>query len=633
LKTGVAFFVAVLAAAGILAAQVAYGGLLYPVLAVPGMGLLGLAAVVAVVLVPGRGRHVPWAVPVVLGACFAGWMLWRAALGAPCAETDGWVRLILACAVIYFLFAGVVTRPDARFAFLGIIFLAGLVQAFLGAWQFLRNPTDMPIPWLSEQLRLWYGTGMAGNKRAHGFFINGIHLAWLLNIVSLGALAAGCWARWPVWARVLAIYVAAVGFAVMLATLSRGGVVGMLAGLGVFLLACAVAFVRGGRGGRLVVGVTVAAGVAVTVGSAWMVFSGSFLVQDRVAVLLDDTYRPMVAQATIRQFQLDPLFGGGPGSFKVMSRAYREFASPTDDTFAHNDWAQTASDFGYPAFALLLLLVVALFASGFRGLGAASARAGPHGASSSNGVAVHIACLAGLAAGASHALFDFSMQIPANALLTCALAGMLANPGLPPTDRAHPVRAAAGFLAAFAAVVGGGVLLVLLALQGPREFAYLRAENALLTGDADRALALATARLERNPSSFDFRVLRARALMQATPSRLSRVARDALSAAADIYSAAALRPLDPFQEIDLGMVEGRAGRFDAALGAGTRAIALFPTYAGGYEVAGMALEAMNRTPDAIHVYATGAHMPNAQRLRDRLKILRDKNKPPQKTGP
>ncbi len=629
MKTGVAFLVAVLAALGILAAQVAHGGLLYPVLAVPGMVVLGVAAVLAVVLVPARGRHEPWVTPVVLGACFAGWMVWRASAGAPCAEPDGWVRLILACAVIYFLFAGAVTRQDARLVFLGIIFLAGLVQAFLGAWQFLRNPTDMPVPWLSEQLRLWYGPGMEGNKRAHGFFINGIHLAWLLNIVSLGALAAGCWARWPLWARVLAIYVAAVGFAVTLATLSRGGVVGMLAGLGVFLLACAVAFARGGRGGRVVVAVTVAAGVAVTVGSAWMVFSGSFLIQDRVAILLDDSYRPMVTQATIRQFQLDPLFGGGPGSFKSMARAYREFASPTDDTFAHNDWAQTASDFGYPAFALLLLLVVSLFASGFRGLGLAAARAGPHGVSSSNGVAVHTACLAGLAAGSFHALFDFSMQIPANALLTCAVAGMLANPGLPSDSGApRPARAAAGFFATFAAVAGGAALLALLALQAPREMDWLQAENALLRGDADRALAMATARLERDPPNFDFRVLRARALMQPGASRASRVARDSLAAAADFHSAAALRPLDAFQEIDLGMVEGRAGRFLPALRAGTRAIALFPTFPGGYEVAGMALEAMGRTPEAMHVYATGAHMPNAQRLRDRLKFLREKDKPP-----
>lgn len=621
----------VLAALAVVAAQVPYGGLLYPVLAAPGFAILGVAAVLGLLPTALGPRPQAWPPAIFLGLLFSGWMLWRAVSAPPCAEVDGWVRLILACAVMFFLFAGALGGSQARMAFFAVLIVAALVQATLGAYQFLRNPTEMPIPWLSEQLRLWYETPLLGNKRAHGFFINGIHLAWFLNLASLAALAVGCWSKWPAWARVCAIYVAAVGFAVGLATLSRGGVVGLTSGLGVFLFASGIAFAVGGRGRRMAVLLTVSMGVLVAAGSATLVFSESFLVQSRMAILLDDTYRPLVTQATLRQFQLDPLLGGGPGSFKALSRGYRAFAAPSDDMFAHNDWAQVASDFGYPAFALLLLLVLALAACGLRGLALAARYAGAGGHAAGNSVAVHIACLAGLAASAMHALFDFSMQIPANALLTSALAGMLANPGQPLGSGpwSHRASQAAGCTAAIASGLGGLALLALLALQAPRESTYLQAENQLLSGNPEAAVHMASRELEKNPSNYDFRVLRARALIEATGARATRAERSqaSLGAAIDLRAAAQVRPLDPFLEVSLGMVEGRLGNFHAAEQAGARAIALFPLYAGGYEVLAMALEAQERIDEALGIYATGSRLPNSQRLREKVKFLRRQANP------
>jgi hypothetical protein len=617
------FVSAVLAALAILLCQVFYGGLLRPMLALPGLAILAVAAVVAGLLVFRKGGSAPWLWPAVVALAFCLWMGGRVAEGFPTAELAGWQRLVLGCAVAYWLFAAALTDPRHRMAFLAVLFVGMLIQSGVSAWQFLREPSAMPIPWVSEQLREWYGG--RPSTRAHGFFFNGNHLAWFLNVGALFALSLGCWSRWPSWARIVCVYAAAVGFAACLPTLSRGGFIGLSVGLTVFLIASVVSLIMGGRGRRMAVTLAVFGGAAVAAGSAFLVFTNSFQIQERLARLTQETYRPVVLEVTARQFQLDPLLGTGPGSFRVLSRQFRPQAVATDDMWAHNDWVQLAAEYGYPAFALLMMFVILHAGGGLAAVGGGASRANGE---PSHVVALAVGALAAFAACTVHSIFDFNMQITANALLAACVAGMLANPGYIRRNRGARVSALSAGVARTLPVLVAGLGVFLFAViwrDAGKERTLLDAENALLSGRPSEARALSARFLSAHPSDYDMRVMRARAALDDSPPDTTRAQRvqDAREAAADLHAASELAPLDAFGEITLATAEGRIGNFSAAETAASRAIRLYPFFHGGYEILGLALVGQQRNEEAIGIHVSGSQLPDSQTIRERLKTLRE----------
>lgn len=116
--------------------------------------------------------------------------------------------------------------------------------------------------------------------------------------------------------------------------------------------------------------------------------------------------------ATLEMIKRRPLLGVGLGAFPV---AYTEFDT-TSGVYrieeSHNDYLQILSDAGIVGAAFGLLFLYALFRTGFKRLGSADAYR--------RGVAA--GALAGCVAALVHALFDFSLQLAANALLFLVLA-------------------------------------------------------------------------------------------------------------------------------------------------------------------------------------------------------------------
>ncbi len=619
---------ALLCALAILAAQVFYGGLLRPVFALPAFTLVGLAGCLGVVAFFRPGRAQPGLWTVLFGLAFSGWMIWRCSVAPPTAETAGWLRLVLACAVTFFIFAGCSTDSRGRLIFFAILFVAAAIQATLGGYQYIRRVPDMPFDWLSEQLRVWYGARLGG--RAHGFFINGNHLAWFLNVVALAAISVTCWARWPSWGRILSGYVAAVAVAGSLVTLSRGGYIGLATGLSVFLFASAVVLIVGAGHHRLAAALALIGGVGVAAISAWMVFSESAVVQQRLSMLTSDVYRPMVFESVARQFQAAPIFGGGPGAFKEAGRVFRGLAVGTDDMFAHNDWAQLAADFGFPALALAFLLAVILASNGLSALAGPLARnMDAQGGVLSNRVAIAFAALCGFASCAAHSFFDFNMQIPANALLAAACAGMLANPGeIASGTKGNLPRTVSGALAAALAIFGGAALIGIVNRDAPGEVTLLQAENALLTGNFDAAIERTASLLERNPADYDARILRGRALLARSASRDYAELRvqDSRRALAEFGAAQSIRPLDALGCIAQAVAFGRARNYAAAEQSAAQAVALFPLYYGGYEILGLALEAQGRDREAARIYSLALALPEASGMRPKLNNLIKKMK-------
>jgi hypothetical protein len=228
------YFLAVCCAFAVLSVQVLYGGAMRPVFALPGYLLVGLAGALALVAI--FWRNVPSPSVSCLASVFglAGWLIWRE-FGSP----DPWLaqvylRLTVACLVMYLLFACVLTNPYHRLAFICVLLFAAVVQSGAAGWQFTkRNAAGQMIPWLSEQLRLWYSES---NLRGHGTYLNGNHLVWFLNAAGLSALAVTCWGRWGLKTRIVCLYVALASFAGSVVTLSRGGYLGL--GVGFMRLAC-----------------------------------------------------------------------------------------------------------------------------------------------------------------------------------------------------------------------------------------------------------------------------------------------------------------------------------------------------------------------------------------------------------
>lgn len=111
---------------------------------------------------------------------------------------------------------------------------------------------------------------------------------------------------------------------------------------------------------RPVLSLGIAAGFVFFLSEAWRSY-------DRLEKLgLVDESRLIVWKATSKAVSDAPLWGHGAGSFERMFYFYEpqgeEKVTPFRWIHAHNDWLQTAHDFGWAGFAIVALAVVAVFA-------------------------------------------------------------------------------------------------------------------------------------------------------------------------------------------------------------------------------------------------------------------------------
>ncbi len=495
------YLIAVLCAVAVISAQALYGGAMRPVFALPALLLLAVAGALALVAIVWRNVPAPSIPCVVSVMAFAGWLIWRTMESPDAWLAAGYLRLVVGCLVMYLIFGLLVTNPYHRLAFVCVLFLAAAIQASLAGLQFARMEAGTLFPWQSEQLRIWYApkanlTGHVVNLRGRGTYLNGNHLVWFLNTAGLMALSLTCWGRWGLKVKILCLYVALASFAGSVVTLSRGGMLGLGAGLTVFLLLSALALALGARNRRLVSILVLAAATVVVASVGFLLFKNNFVVQQRFVELVSDTYRPSVFEAALRQAQIAPLLGTGAGTFLYFGRAYRAMTSFNDDVYVHNDWMQLLTDFGFPAVVLLLGVVWVHGVEGLRSLREVlQRRMAVHSRPQSHAAALLIGALACLAVFVVHSVFDFNMQIPANALLASAFLGMLANPGVAGITPSARGRA---FFRRLACLVCAGCAVWLIALSlraaGP-EYFWLEAENSKLRGNLNEAKIFAEAGL------------------------------------------------------------------------------------------------------------------------------------------
>lgn len=618
--------VAVLLAVAILSMQLAYGGLMRTVFSLPGYFLISIAGILGLSALFWRRAVPPQAGALVVTLAGAGYLIARS-IHSPAQDLALFYTLLTtACAAAYLLFACVVTTPPSRYVFLIVLLVAAVGQIVVAAIQFSSPEYFWPLPWFSEQIRSWYMKPGAGYARGHGIFLNGNHLAWFLNILAFLSLGIACLGRCKVWVKVIFAYLAAVCVAGTVLTLSRGGMVGLCSGMVAFLALSAVALAIGARDRRVIILLVTLAAVATGLGGGYFLFSESVTVQARMSRIMEDRYRTAIWPAALRQAQLDPLTGTGAGSFTQLSRRLRDYNSDGDDTFAHNDWAQALADFGFLGLVLVAGVLVVNWRAGFLGfLACLRQRMAASSRPQSNSAALTMGSLSALVACSAHSFFDFNMQIPANAVLAAACAGMLANVGVS-TGSQNGRGWIPRWLAGLAACAAGAFLLLHLDRSARAEWLALQAENALILRDAPAAISAAESGLESAPDHSRLRRILGEALLQSAPT--SPIPREGFVRSAYFLR----RSTEADREerwnqlmlaIALTSVKSRA----SAEAAHIEAIRLDPGNPAVHEYYALFLEGAGRIPEAIRAYEVSLTVPGTKFANARLRALRAKAAP------
>jgi O-antigen ligase len=123
--------------------------------------------------------------------------------------------------------------------------------------------------------------------------------------------------------------------------------------------------------------------------------------------------RPLVYQLTIRAISDQPLFGTGLGSFEDVFRLYRSAKVLSVYDYAHDTYLETALELGVPSLILLALSIGAAIIECARGVRVRRRD-------------LIYPCIGVGVSGLvwTHALVDFSIQIPAVAVSYAMLMGI-----------------------------------------------------------------------------------------------------------------------------------------------------------------------------------------------------------------
>lgn len=516
------------------------------------LAVVGLLGVFVWRSKPAPGR---WAL--LSTALFFGYVLVRAWFSPVPAIARVDIFSVLGGLVVYFFTACIFTSSKRRIYFLIFLLLVALVHVGIGLIQFRHGDNFMLIPFLQ---RFDYG------RRASGFYICPNHLAGLLEVLGIFALSIVCWARWPVWAKLLLGYAAALCYVGLALTGSRGG---YLSGALSLLVLAIFTLVVLWRAGRRIFWAAALAGTLVGLLVATALFFGfrsSLLLSSRAQNIVDpQNMRLDLWQAALKQWQTAPLFGTGSGTYLYYGRRFRSPKVQLDPVEVHNDYLHLLCEYGAVGAAAFLFFLAVHLHAGWR----AFQRLGPRRVDltarlPSNGLALNLGSLGAVAAYLVHSVFDFNLHIPANVLLLAFVFGVLANPAIERKPEAEEPRRFN---------VGRLVLPILALLLAAGCARYLRAEfyvekaRSALRDErhvaamlwANRALALD----RRNPATWFY--LGESRVRRAENAR-SPAARASFSTAAiePFQAALALAPNDESFLIALGRVYDSLGRFPEA---------------------------------------------------------------------
>lgn len=239
---------------------------------------------------------------------------------------------------------------------------------------------------------------------------------WRTHLRTLVQFGTGKGAGWLITSLVLLV--------ALIGSQSRAGLIATLVGLfAVFMLSLSVSARRGNARWTLIGGAVAALAIIA------LFLASGHSVADRFADLIGTRgaaeMRPLMWDVAVRAIADHPLLGTGLGTYPDVYSLYSHIFVPYVVDRAHNDWLEFTMGVGIPAavaWTLALLIIIVQCVTGVLRR---------HRRRSYAITAVGAAVLV-----AFHSLFDFSLQMPAVAVLFAVILGI-------GTGQAQPTREAA----------------------------------------------------------------------------------------------------------------------------------------------------------------------------------------------
>ena len=412
---------AVLLATSLALIQILIGGtrLLF---SLPAYGILAFAAFVSVLSLR-RLRPVPdqlclWSV-----AIFCSYLLIRAWFSPVRYLARPDIYSIYGSLIVYLLVGCVLVNTRQRMFALLFLMLIAVGHVTIGAIQFRDEDNFMLIPFLQ---RFDYG------RRASGFYICPNHLAGLLEALGVFGLSLALWSRWPRWGKLLVGYIAAICYAGLMLTGSRGGYLSTAGSVLVFVVLSLLVLRRADLKLAWKIGVAGFIAAAIIASAcALLVYKSDYLTGRAQNVFETSNMRVDLWKAALQAWQLQPVTGNGAGTYLFFGRQFRTDRVQVDPVDVHNDYLHLLTEYGLLgalAFAIFFVAHARRAWRSFQRLG--PKRVASSGQLFSNAMALNIGAISAIAAYIVHSGVDFNLHIPANALLLAFVFGLVANPGI-----------------------------------------------------------------------------------------------------------------------------------------------------------------------------------------------------------
>ena len=409
------------------------------------------------------------------------------------ARTD--IYMVLACLVAYGISTFAFQKPGVRLALMICLVGLAVAEVVFGVKQFAGDYGWMPLGFLREP-----------QQRASGSFISPIHFAGFLEAIAPFAIAIGIWGTQRIWARWLCGYVALLCYIGVALSGSRGG---WLASLFSLLVLAALGLVVTYKTSRprfpgAVYGVILM--IVLVPAIAYPLMMQSAVLKKRLGQLTNveapkGTYDIRLANwaAALDQWKVSPVIGTGAGTHLYYGRLFRRPELQPDPEHAHSDYLELLAEYGaIGAAGMITLLGAHWFAGlgGFRRLVRAK-EDDPYGPGLQ--LAFNIGAITTFSAHAAHAVVDFNMHLPGNAIFLAIVFGFMANSGeLADNDLAEdpdapppelPRMSLPGKIAVYS-VAGLGIWIIVGALpKFPGEYWCEKSRVAIRNRDYPAAIA------------------------------------------------------------------------------------------------------------------------------------------------
>ncbi len=351
-------------------------------------------------------------------AAFSFLILLQIVLGASAYRHDTASKALLFCAygLLCFLVGQVLLRSvQAR----KIAFILALYGIAIAAFALLQGiAPNGKLYWLRQPT-------MGG--WIYGPYVNHNHYTGLMELLVPVPLVLSLTRLAGDRERIAAGIAAAIMAGTIFLSGSRGGMIAIFVELAVF----AVVLLRQRKSYRIAISVSAFAVVLISL-LTWL---GGRELTSRVSSISTETrsevsggMRLSIDRDAFRMFRQKPVLGWGLGTFPIVYPQFRSFYTNFFVNEAHNDYLQLLAEMGLLGFAVMVWFLIVLYRHAFRKI---------EDWMSDIGGAVTLACTLGFTGILVHSLFDFNLQIPANAALFYVLCTIAAAPPLLQRTRKH----------------------------------------------------------------------------------------------------------------------------------------------------------------------------------------------------